>query len=121
MEITSKTESVVVKYEGHVATVMVNRPEVLNALDEPTLKRVITKVERSSGKFCAYRCVMRERRGFSAGGDIKSMLSSNDESKFDGIMNTISEVVVTLYTMPKLVISAIHTNCRSWIKYCVNS
>ncbi len=38
MEITSKTESVVVKYEGHVATVMVNRPEVLNALDEPTLK-----------------------------------------------------------------------------------
>lgn len=36
------------------------------------------------------------------------MLSSNDESKFDGIMNTISEVVVTLYTMPKLVISAIH-------------
>ena len=25
MEITSKTESVVVKYEGHVATVMVNR------------------------------------------------------------------------------------------------
>lgn len=51
---------------------------------------------------------MRERPWFSAGGDIKSMLSSNDESKFDGIMNTISEVVVTLYTMPKLVISAIH-------------
>ena len=38
MEVTSKTESVVVKYEGRVATVMVNRPEVLNALDEPTLK-----------------------------------------------------------------------------------
>lgn len=38
MEVTSKTESVIVKYEGHVATVMVNRPEVLNALDEPTLK-----------------------------------------------------------------------------------
>ena len=38
MEVTSKTESVIVKYEGNVATVMVNRPEVLNALDEPTLK-----------------------------------------------------------------------------------
>lgn len=41
MEVTSKTESVVVKYEGRVATVMVNRPEVLNALDEPTLKELL--------------------------------------------------------------------------------
>ena len=45
MEITSKTESVVVKYEGHVATVMVNRPEVLNALDEPTLKELLQKLK----------------------------------------------------------------------------
>lgn len=43
MEVTSKTESVIVKYEGHVATVMVNRPEVLNALDEPNVKRAINK------------------------------------------------------------------------------
>lgn len=67
MEVTSKTESVIVKYEGHVATVMVNRPEVLNALDEPTLKEPITKTERSSGEFCTYCCVMRERPWFFCG------------------------------------------------------
>ena len=107
MEVTSKTESVIVKYEGHVATVMVNRPEVLNALDEPTLKELL-KTERSSESSAHIVVLCGNGRGFSAGGDIKSILASNDESKFDGIMNTISEVVVTLYTMPKLVISAIH-------------
>ncbi len=108
MEITSKTESVVVKYEGHVATVMVNRPEVLNALDEPTLKELLQKLKEVAESSAHIVVLCGNGRGFSAGGDIKSMLSSNDESKFDGIMNTISEVVVTLYTMPKLVISAIH-------------
>ena len=99
---------------------MVNRPEVLNALDEPTLKELLQKLKEVAESSAHIVVLCGNYRGFS-GGDIKSMLSSNDESKFDGIMNTISEVVVTLYTMPKLVISAIHTNCRSWIKYCVNS
>lgn len=66
MEVTSKTESVIVKYEGNVATVMVNRPEVLNALDEPTLKELLQKLKEVA-EFCAYRCVMRERPWFFCG------------------------------------------------------
>ena len=78
MEITSKTESVVVKYEGHVATVMVNRPEVLNALDEPTLKELLQKLKEVA-ESSVHIVVLCGNAGFSAGGDIKSMLSSNDE------------------------------------------
>ncbi|MDM5187280.1 enoyl-CoA hydratase [Bacillus sp. DX4.1] len=108
MEVTSKTESVVVQYEGRVATIMINRPEVLNALDEPTMQELLTKLKEVAESSVHVVVLCGNGRGFSAGGDIKSMLSSNDESRFDGIMNTISEIVVTLYTMPKLVISAIH-------------
>lgn len=46
--------------------------------------------------------------GFFVGGDIKLMFLSNDESKFDGIMNIIFEVVVMLYMMLKFVISVIY-------------
>lgn len=108
MEVKSKAESVVVKYEGRVATIMMNRPEVLNALDEPTLKELLAKLKEVAESSVHIVVLCGNGRGFSAGGDIKSMLSSNDESKFESIMNTISEIVVTLYTMPKLVISAIH-------------
>lgn len=108
MTVSSKAESVIVKYEGRVATIMLNRPEVLNALDEQTLKELLQKLKEVAESSVHVVVLCGNGRGFSAGGDIKSMLASGDESAFDGIMNTISEIIVTLYTMPKLVISAIH-------------
>lgn len=108
MEVKSRAESIVVQYEGRVATIMLNRPEVLNALDEPTLQELLAKLKEVAKSSVHVVVLCGNGRGFSAGGDIKSMLSSNDESRFEDIMNTISDIVVTLYTMPKLVISAIH-------------
>ena len=64
MEITSKTESVVVKYEGHVATVMVNRPEVLNALDEPTLKELLQKLKEVAESSAHIVVLCGNGRGF---------------------------------------------------------
>jgi enoyl-CoA hydratase/carnithine racemase len=108
MTVSSSTDCVIVKYEGRIATVMLNRPHVLNALDEATLKELILKLKEVSESTAEVVVLCGNGRGFSAGGDIKSMLSDSDESKFLPIMDTISELVVTLYTMPKLVISAIH-------------
>ncbi|WP_028402501.1 enoyl-CoA hydratase [Ectobacillus panaciterrae] len=108
MTVSSSTECVIVKYEGRIATVMLNRPNVLNALDEATLKELLHKLKEVSESAADVIVLCGNGRGFSAGGDIKSMLSDSDESKFLPIMNTISELVLTLYTMPKLVISAIH-------------
>ncbi|PHA02522.1 enoyl-CoA hydratase [Bacillus pseudomycoides] len=108
MTVSSKAESVIVKYEGRIATIMLNRPQVLNALDEQTLKELLQKLKEVAASSVHIVVLCGNGRGFSAGGDIKSMLVSGDESAFEGIMNTISEIIVTLYTMPKLVISAIH-------------
>lgn len=108
MNISGSTENIVVTYEGRIATIMLNRPNVLNALDVPTIKELlhVCQVVANSNVDVVILCGMG--RGFSAGGDIKSMLADLDESKFDPIMNQISELVLTLYTMPKLVLAAIH-------------
>ncbi|MFX3624156.1 MAG: enoyl-CoA hydratase [Ectobacillus sp.] len=108
MTVSSSTDCVIVKYEGRIATVMLNRPQVLNALDVPTLKELLHKLKEVSESAADVVVLCGNGRGFSAGGDIKSMLSDSDESKFQVIMDIISDLVVTLYTMPKLVISAIH-------------
>ncbi|MBO9128742.1 enoyl-CoA hydratase [Bacillus sp. 165] len=108
MTVSSSTDSVVVKYEGRLATIMLNRPEVLNALDERTLQELLVKLKKVAESSCDVVVLCGNGRGFSAGGDIKSMLSNPDSSQFPVIMDTISEVVTTLYSMPKLVISAIH-------------
>lgn len=108
MNVSSTAENVIIKHEGRIATIMLNRPNVLNALDVPTIAELLRacQVVAASDVDVVILCGMG--RGFSAGGDIKSMLTDMDESKFEPIMNQISELVVTLYTMPKLVIAAIH-------------
>lgn len=108
MTVSSQNESVVIKYEGRIATIMLNRPQVLNAFDEDTLRELLVKCKQVSESKAEVVILCGNGRGFSAGGDIKSLLSDSDESKFLPIMDLISELVITLYTMPKLVISAIH-------------
>lgn len=108
MNVSSQTESVIVKYEGRMATVMLNRPQVLNALDESMLRELLDKLKEVADSKVDVVVLCGNGRGFSAGGDIKSMLSDRDESKFSPIMDMISELIITLYTMPKLVMSAIH-------------
>lgn len=108
MTVSSKAESVIVQYEGKVATITLNRPEVLNALDESTLKELLQKLREVAESSAHVIVLCGNGRGFSAGGDIKSMLSKGDEGAFEEIMDNISDIIITLYTMPKVVISAIH-------------
>ncbi|MCA1030866.1 enoyl-CoA hydratase [Bacillus timonensis] len=109
MTIQNGIEIVKLEVSNRVATLTLNRPEVLNAMDVPMLKELVrTLKEVAENDDVSILVISGSGRGFSAGGDIKSMLSSEDESAFGPIMDTIAEMMVTLYTMPKLVISAIH-------------
>ncbi|QOR67400.1 enoyl-CoA hydratase [Cytobacillus suaedae] len=106
---TIQTAPVLLNVEGRVATLVLNRPEVLNAMDVPMLGEIVEKLKGLATNDSVDVLVLTgSGRGFSAGGDIKSMLSSTDESAFLPVMETISEMMVTLYSLPKLVISAIH-------------
>lgn len=108
MQTENNQESVVLNVEGRVAALRLNRPEVLNALDEEMLKSMAAKLKEASQSGADILVISGSGRGFSAGGDIKSMLSSSDEEAFLPIMDSIKEMIVTLYTLPMITISAIH-------------
>jgi enoyl-CoA hydratase/carnithine racemase len=109
MSILNSTEHVILKKEGRVATLAFNRPEVLNAMNEDTFNEISAKLDDiASSSEIDVVVLCGNGKGFSAGGDIKSMLSNTDESMFGPVMDVISLLVVKLYTLPKIVISAIH-------------
>lgn len=105
---SSTTDTVLLKVNGRVATVEMNRPEALNALNKEMIKSLVIKLKEISDSDEIDVVVLTGKgRAFSSGGDIKSMLTLNSESDFFSIMDSISELIVTLYSMPKLTISAI--------------
>lgn len=72
-----------VRYEvdGAVATITLNRPESLNAMNPEMLATMFTVGERAAAD-PAVRCVVitGAGRAFSAGGDVKAMASGNSSS-----------------------------------------
>lgn len=101
-------ETVNVNVEGRVATVELNRPEALNALNKDILKTLACKLKEISISDDIDIVVLTGSGNvFSAGGDIKSMLKDINESDLISVMETISELVLTLYCLPKVTITAI--------------
>ncbi|MBV7508176.1 enoyl-CoA hydratase [Bacillus sp. sid0103] len=108
MSINFITDKVNVKVDGRVATIEMNRPESLNALDSEMIKGLVCKLkEISESDEIDIVVITGKGKAFSAGGDIKTMLSSMNEQDFYPVMDSISELIITLYSMPKLTISAV--------------
>lgn len=108
MSISNTAEHVLLRKEGRVATVVFNRPEVLNAMNEDTFRQFRDVLDEIASSDVDVVVLCGNGKGFSSGGDLKSMLSNTDESAFGPVMDLITHVAVKLYTLPKIVISAIH-------------
>lgn len=108
MSVNFVTDKVNVLINGRVATVEMNRPEALNALDTDLMRGLVCKLKEISESDDIDIVVLTGKgRAFSAGGDIKTMLTKMNEQSFFSIMDCISELAVTLYSLPKLTISAV--------------
>lgn len=104
VDYASQTEPVLVHTNGRVITVELNRPQTMNALDVETLKYLGQILKDISINDDVEIVILKGAgKAFSSGGDIKSMLQlDGNKNDFNAIMDSISELVVTLYSMPKL-------------------
>lgn len=108
MSINFVTDKVNLQVNGRVATIELNRPEALNAMDMDVIKGLVCKLKEISESDEIDILVIRGKgKAFSAGGDIKTMLSNMNEADFFPVMDYISELIITLYSLPKLTISAV--------------
>ncbi|MEH7444378.1 enoyl-CoA hydratase [Bacillus sp. JJ1122] len=108
MTIESSTETVKLRIDGRVAVLELNRPEALNALDVEMIRGVSANLKEICKSDEVDIVVIKGAgRAFSAGGDIKTMLSNTNESDFYHVMDYIHDLIVTLYSMPKVTVSAI--------------
>ncbi|PLT33774.1 enoyl-CoA hydratase [Bacillus sp. V5-8f] len=112
IESASAQETVVVTYSGRTATVEMNRPESMNAMNEGMLRELVSALKEITLNDDVDIVVIKGKgKAFSSGGDIKMMLSSTGEegeASFNSLMDCITELVTTLYFMPKLTICGIH-------------
>lgn len=105
----SHAEPILVEKAERVATIIFNRPQSMNALDMNLLQNFLHAIKEISFDDDIDVVILKgSGKAFSSGGDIKTMLQGTDLADFDTIMDQISDIAITLYSMPKLTISAIH-------------
>ncbi|AJD90647.1 enoyl-CoA hydratase [Jeotgalibacillus malaysiensis] len=102
-------ETLKVEVQGNTVWLTLNRPESLNALNlqlMTDLQNALNEIKREAD--LQVLVLSGEGKGFCSGGDIKAMLKMNGEEEFQHFMKIINDLSVTLYTMPKITVSAIH-------------
>ncbi|MEI5906434.1 enoyl-CoA hydratase [Bacillus spongiae] len=102
-------ETLHVTLEGMVATIELNRPKSLNAMNISLLRELLICLKEVKKDDSIKVLILKGKGGaFSSGGDIKEMLAMASEQQFHSVMDIISDIAVTLYTMPKVTVAGIH-------------
>lgn len=104
----NSSETVTLSIEGRIAYLGLNRPNVMNAMDLGMLEGISNRLKEIKKSDAEVLIIYGHGKGFSAGGDIRYMLQDINQADFYSIMNLIKEMMITLYTLPKLVISSVH-------------
>lgn len=95
--------------DEHIAVVELNRPEVLNALDEELMADLDAALSRLAADDDVHVVILTGAgRGFCSGADMKilSVLAESD-STF-AMMKEVSRPVLTLHRLPQLTIAAVN-------------
>ncbi|WP_431027905.1 enoyl-CoA hydratase [Lysinibacillus sp. LZ02] len=91
------------------AVLTLNRPNAMNAMDSRMMGELADCFEALHNEKGVQVLVIKgEGKVFSAGGDVKMMVSSTDFSDFGGIMGDVSRLVRAYYTLPMITIAQIH-------------
>lgn len=106
------SDSILIDVADAVATITINRPQALNALDADGFEALGETIERVADDE-AVRCVILTGtgRGFCAGGDVKNMAAGgqlNLNDSVDRLRGWHNKTSLLLHTMPKPTIAAVN-------------
>lgn len=94
-----------------IATITLNRPEVLNALDVPTARALHDAVMAATGDE-ATRCIVLRGAGraFMAGGDLAAFARDFDTCAdvIDDLLDALNPAIIALATHPAPVLASVH-------------
>jgi len=108
----SNSEPILVRKEKGVAWVTLNRPEVLNACDIPTLKKlasVLKEIEKDQESKCIV--ITGSGRAFCAGADLQAIRKRRETDKIslrDDLVEGFNPVVSRIFNMDKPVIAMVN-------------
>ncbi|WP_340589118.1 enoyl-CoA hydratase/isomerase family protein [Erythrobacter alti] len=104
-------DRIILSITDGVATITLNRPDVGNALDIPTVKELAKAVDHFAADD-AVRCVVLTGAGrlFCAGGDIASMAGAGDglPDMLGDLIAALHRVLVALIEMPKPLLTLVN-------------
>lgn len=102
----NRASRVLVTLQAGVATVTINRPKVLNALDLKTRIELGDAFNRLSENSQCQVIILRGHSGnFSSGGDIRDMASSLEQAKHR--LQEMNKTILSIMQSPKPVIAAV--------------
>ncbi|MBA2441342.1 MAG: enoyl-CoA hydratase/isomerase family protein [Rubrobacter sp.] len=105
-------ETILFEKSGGVATISLNRPEVLNAFNGTLHEEVHAAFEAAEDDGEVRAIVLRgEGRGFSAGADLSEVIEGNGSEQPDlgeYLRNTYSRLVMKMVSIEKPIVAALH-------------
>lgn len=102
-------ETVTIEKNDRLATLTLNRPQSMNAMNGKMMKEIAEALEwLHDEKDVQVLIIKGEGRAFSAGGDIKAMLDPESPLDIESVMVDVSRLAKALYTLPMITIASVH-------------
>ena len=99
-------EPVLVELKGNVATITLNRPEKLNALDSTTLRALAKALERVTASSARVLVLRGSGRAFCAGQDLEE--AGGGELDYEAHLQLYNQVFLKLRSLPLPVLAAVN-------------
>ncbi|SFJ63111.1 Enoyl-CoA hydratase/carnithine racemase [Halobacillus dabanensis] len=98
----------IIEEKDNVVHLRIARGEKYNALNGELLAEFVEALSQANASDSQILVLSGKGDGFCAGGDLRMMKEVADQEKYESVMENIETIVKTIYTMPKIVISALH-------------
>lgn len=99
--------NVLYESENNISRIYLNRAERYNALNKEMLLELLEVLEQVEKNDDPIVILSGKGKSFCAGGDIAMMTEFADKKYYENVMKTVEAIIMKLYMMPKIVISAI--------------